>query len=83
MLISYRNVWKPQGIVMNGLMTREAAAEYLGVSPRTMGNWATQFDGPMYCRIGRRVYYEQTWLDNWQFLRGAGAQHYAAVHKSK
>lgn len=33
------------------------AAEYLGISPRTLERWRHQSMGPAYVRIGRRVMY--------------------------
>lgn len=46
------------------LMTREQAAEYLGVSASTLANWAcTQKFTIPYCKLGRSVRYRQSDLD--------------------
>lgn len=46
------------------LMTREQAAEYLGISSSTLANWACtkKFKIP-YFRIGRSVRYRKSDLD--------------------
>ena len=45
-------------------MTREEAARYLGVQPRTLEIWATtgRYNLP-YIRVGRRVQYSKSDLD--------------------
>ena len=48
------------------LMSREAAAAYLGIKPHTLAVWAcTKRYGLSYVRVGRRVYYRQSTLDGW------------------
>lgn len=39
------------------------AADYLGLSPRTLEKWRTQGRGPRYSRPGRRVVYRVADLD--------------------
>ncbi|MGB8364924.1 MAG: helix-turn-helix domain-containing protein [Rhizomicrobium sp.] len=40
-----------------------AAAEYLGVSPKTLENWRVAGTGPVYLKINRRVAYLKEDLD--------------------
>lgn len=40
----------PPGV--DPLLTRPQAAQYLGVAPRSMANWASAGTGPAYVRIG-------------------------------
>lgn len=44
-----------------------AAAEYLGVSPRTLEKWRVIGGGPPFSKLGGAVVYDQTTLDT--FLR--------------
>jgi excisionase family DNA binding protein len=50
----------------NRLLSREEAAEYLGVKPQTLAVWAItgRYQLPMV-RVGRRVKYRQGDLDSW------------------
>jgi excisionase family DNA binding protein len=50
---------------MPGELTREEAAEYLGVTKRTMDKWANLRMGPNYRRRGRRTFYKLEDLDAW------------------
>ena len=46
------------------LLTREAAAKYLGISPATLAKWASEKTQPLpYVKIGRLVRYRITDLD--------------------
>lgn len=49
---------------MNDLMTRKQAAEYLGMSPATLAQWAStkKYDLPYY-KIGIMVRYKKSDLD--------------------
>ena len=47
-------------------LTRPEAAEYLGVSPATLVEWAYRNKGPRYSKIGRHVRYRLADLE--QFL---------------
>ena len=52
---------------MNGtiyLNTREAA-EYLGLSPRTLDRYRVSGDGPVFLKLGGRVGYLREDLDHW------------------
>jgi hypothetical protein len=49
-------------------LSREEAAEYLGLSPITLQCWAAQGAGPTYSRSGEkrgRVWYRRADLDRW------------------
>jgi predicted DNA-binding transcriptional regulator AlpA len=41
------------------LLSQRQAAEYLGVSPRTLERWRVTGDGPSYIKLGRRVAYRE------------------------
>ena len=49
---------------MKHLKTHEAAS-LLGVSARAMESWRYNGIGPIFRKIGRRVFYEETDLLNW------------------
>jgi hypothetical protein len=42
-----------------------AAAEWLGVSPRTLIDYRSRGGGPRWVRLGRAVRYRTDWLDHW------------------
>jgi len=44
-------------------LTREQAAEFLGVSVQTLSNWAALKRGPKYYRVGKCVSYKRTDLE--------------------
>ena len=46
------------------LSTREAA-DYLGLSPKTLGRWRVTGEGPRYIKRRTRVFYEVVDLDAW------------------
>ncbi|WP_327475291.1 helix-turn-helix domain-containing protein [Frateuria sp.] len=41
----------------------KVAAEYLGVSPRTLEDWRAKKMGPNYVRVGHKVRYEPSELE--------------------
>ncbi len=46
------------------LLSRPAAARYLGIAPETLANWASSGRyGLPYIRVGRRALYRRTDLD--------------------
>lgn len=50
------------------MFTREEAARYCGLSPRTLANMAYRGEGPRYSRTGSRkgrALYRQDDLDKW------------------
>lgn len=55
-------------ILPDGRMTREDAARYLGLKPKTLAQWQMQGRGPRSVRVGGRVFYRQDDLDS--FIRG-------------
>ena len=55
-------------VLPDGRMTRENAATYLGLKPKTLAMWAMEGKGPPACRVGSRVFYYKNDLD--AFIRG-------------
>ena len=50
----------------DGLLTEKQAADYLGLTPRTLQLWRTRGGGPSYHRIGwRSVRYSMSDIENW------------------
>ena len=43
----------------------EAAAAYLGVSPKTLQRMRVTGEGPRYVKVRRRVIYDRLDLDDW------------------
>ena len=58
----------------SGLLTREQAAEYLGVKPQTLAAWASgkRYGLPMI-RVGRSIRYRVSALEKWLSARTVGA----------
>jgi len=58
----------------SSLLTREQAAEYLGVKAQTLAAWASQkrYALPMI-RVGRSIRYRRADLDRWLDARTVGA----------
>nr|WP_321256880.1 helix-turn-helix domain-containing protein [uncultured Pseudodesulfovibrio sp.] len=48
---------------MSRLLNTIKAAKYLGLCPGTLEVWRCHGRGPRYSKLGRRVMYEQTDLD--------------------
>lgn len=58
-------------VLPDGRMGRQAAAQYLGLQPKTLAMWALQGKGPPRVKVGGRVFY---YLDDLvSFVRGAAA----------
>lgn len=59
----------------NQLLTREQAAQYLGIAVGTLATWAScgRYDLPIV-RVGRLVRYRQSDLDAWLESRTQGAE---------
>ncbi len=55
-------------VLPDGRMTREDAARYLGLKPKTLAMWAMENKGPKSVRVGGRCFYYQHQLD--AFVRG-------------
>ena len=51
-------------VLPDGRMTREHAAAYLGMRPKTLAMWALNGKGPTMIKVGGRVFYTQTALDD-------------------
>ena len=47
------------------LLTTTQAAEYVGLSPRTLERHRVTGEGPRYLKVGRRVLYRPADLDEW------------------
>ncbi len=58
-------------VLPDGRMTREDAATYLGVKPKTLAMWAMVGKGPRNVLVGGRRFYFQADLD--AFIRGEAA----------
>jgi hypothetical protein len=50
-------------------LDRKAAAVYIGVSDRTLENWAVRGGGPRFIKASRRVIYRRRDLDAWLNVR--------------
>ena len=48
---------------------QEQAAEYLGLSPRTLQRMRVTGEGPRYAKMRRRVIYDRLDLDEWTARR--------------
>lgn len=49
----------------NDLLDTEAAAAYVRLSPRTLERYRVTGEGPVYLKLGRRVFYRVRDLDLW------------------
>lgn len=68
-----RNV--PMGNTLNrSLATRAEVAEYLGVPPTTLTQWAHRDKGPAYVRIGRHARYRWSDVEKWLDQQQRGGQ---------
>jgi len=47
------------------LLTQSEAAEYLRISERTLERWRVAGSGPAFCKLGRRVLYQGSTLEEW------------------
>lgn len=46
---------------MEPLATREEVAEFLAIDPRTLDNWASRREGPVFVKVGGARRYD--WAD--------------------
>jgi Helix-turn-helix domain len=46
-------------------LTTEAAAEEIGISPRTLERKRADGSGPRYAKAGHAVRYRRDWIDDW------------------
>ncbi|RVU20475.1 DNA-binding protein [Streptomyces antnestii] len=56
---------EPRGASHTAFLTLPRAAEYLGISPNTLYVWRHRRQGPPSFRMGRRVMYRISALDEW------------------
>ncbi|MBW1595890.1 AlpA family transcriptional regulator [Streptomyces sp. JJ38] len=56
---------EPSGAQETAFLNLPRAAEYLGISPNTLYVWRHRRQGPPSFRMGRRVMYRITALDEW------------------
>lgn len=50
---------------MEPLVGKEEVAEYLGVDPKTLDNWASAGTGPTYIKVGGRRRYDMQDIRAW------------------
>jgi len=53
------------------VITAKVAARYVGLSASTLAKLRLNGNGPTYCKLGRRVLYRPTDLDEWLQSRTA------------
>ena len=53
----------------NARLRQAAAAEYLGVKPRTLEKWRRVGGGPPFFKLGRVVVYDLSELEAWLAAR--------------
>ena len=65
-----------------GLLSTAGAAQYMGISPRTLNNWRWMGGGkgPAFVRLGRAVRYDVRTLDAWIAGRTFGSTSAADHH---
>lgn len=51
--------------VENALITEAAAADYLGISIRTIQAWRVRGGGPSYVKMGKSVRYRPSDIQSW------------------
>ncbi|WP_181951993.1 helix-turn-helix transcriptional regulator [Pseudovibrio ascidiaceicola] len=51
--------------VENALITEAAAADYLGISIRTIQAWRVRGGGPIFVKMGKTVRYRSSDIQNW------------------
>ena len=71
----YRHIWQSNGGGMDndgsGFFDTGRAADYLGLSRRTLDGYRVNGDGPAFHRFGNRVRYRRADLDAWAARRRA------------
>jgi excisionase family DNA binding protein len=50
---------------MPNLLSQQEAADYCGLSPRTLERARVTGEGPPYAKLGRRVLYRRSDLEDW------------------
>lgn len=71
--LSHRITTHTRGGAVEGLANTEELAEYLGVKPQTLANWAYQGRGPTYVKVnGLRKY---DWADVREWVEARKVRH--------
>src|ERR1700751_4219458 len=52
----------PTAVDLQAALNENQAAEFLGLSVRTLQTWRVRGGGPVYCKIGRSVRYQRAEL---------------------
>lgn len=47
-------------------LNKQQAADFLGLKTCTLSKWIVDSKGPKYCKMGSRVYYKRTWLNEYR-----------------
>ena len=60
-------------------LTTKLAAAFLGLKPSTLERWRSKGEGPVFHKIGGRIYYTRADLDAWieSRRRRSTAEHWA------
>ncbi len=63
------------GMTGKKFLTREAAADYLGITTKTLANWAWRERGPRFYRASGKPLYELSDLNAWVRSNGRNASY--------
>jgi excisionase family DNA binding protein len=58
--------------VQSRLATRTEVADYLGLPPGTLAQWAYKSEGPRYVVVGRHARYDWRDVEKWLATRTSG-----------
>ena len=67
--------------VRERLMTRDEAADFLGLRPQTLAAWVVRRQGPPFIRVGRCVRYRLAVLERWLEARTVGQVPAEAINR--
>ena len=56
---------KPLPSIMPKVLTAKVAARFVGLSESTLAKLRLNGNGPLYCKLGRRVLYRPSDLEQW------------------
>ncbi|HJQ59875.1 MAG TPA: helix-turn-helix domain-containing protein [Vineibacter sp.] len=60
---------RPSASALSEYYTRQEAADALGITPPTLGEWTAAGNGPPATKIGGRFFYRKAALAAWLALR--------------